>query len=406
MSDHNTSTALARADHNPLASVDVFSDPQAFALAEQAATRLADSRLIPEHFRGKAADCLLAVAMSRQMGLSPLVVMQGIHMVKGKMGWGAPFLIALAKQHGIHIRWRVEPLTPDAIRGIRNLSVTAYSTLPGDTTPVEVNITTAQAVEAGWTGNDQYKHSCELMLKYRSATWLVRQYAPDILFGLHTSDEIKDVESAKRAGHALDEDVTYEEPTPARSTQSAPIQRSAPNARAAPTPHRAPEPNATSDGTLPSYGLHPEDGFTEALVNEYLETLGKPPFTAVPQDKRHAFLQGLAKPASKVRAEYLAWYQASLREMEAAQQAATATPTANPADNDPPTPTPTEEPTLTGDALIEAALEAEEGIPDATKATIANNLGLPVTEYGPNLRDATEDQLRAYLAALRTQVAA
>jgi hypothetical protein len=204
------SNQLQRAPQSTaLATVDVFADVQAFAHAEHVATQLAHSTLIPQHFQKKPADCLLAVAMARSMGMSPLLVMQGMQPIKGKLGWNAAFLIGLAKAQGIHIRWDMKRLDPPAIRNILNLEVTAKATLPHDNEAVSVTITTQQAVDAGWTANEQYKHSCELMLRYRSATWLIRQYAPEILFGIRPTDELADIHATDDA--EVEPGVTYQE---------------------------------------------------------------------------------------------------------------------------------------------------------------------------------------------------
>ena len=54
-----------------------------------------------------------------------------------------------------------------------------------------VSIKMAQA--EGWTRNSKWRNMPEQMLKYRAATFFGRQYIPDLLLGVQTSEEIVDI---------------------------------------------------------------------------------------------------------------------------------------------------------------------------------------------------------------------
>jgi hypothetical protein len=50
------------------------------------------------------------------------------------------------------------------------------------------------ARQEGWTKNPKYSSMPELMLRNRAATFFGRQYIPDLLLGVQTSEEVVDVE--------------------------------------------------------------------------------------------------------------------------------------------------------------------------------------------------------------------
>jgi hypothetical protein len=141
----------------------------------------ADSRLVPDHLRGKRGDCMIALTMAEAMGENPLMVMQNIYIISGKAGWQAQYMIARANQSGVFkggIKWRQEGEGD-------SLKVTAYAVLADDGEEVSFPVSMKMR-------NPKYNTIPELMLRYRSATLLVRLYAPQVMMGMHTVDEIQD----------------------------------------------------------------------------------------------------------------------------------------------------------------------------------------------------------------------
>jgi hypothetical protein len=57
---------------------------------------------------------------------------------------------------------------------------------------VSVNVSMAMAKADGWTKNAKYRSIPEQMLRYRSATWLIRLYCPEVTCGMQSTDELKD----------------------------------------------------------------------------------------------------------------------------------------------------------------------------------------------------------------------
>ncbi len=168
----------------------MLTQPDRFATAQRMAQAFATSELVPETLRGSMPNCLVALMLADEMGESPLMVMQNIFFVGGRAGWMTQYMIARANRSGKFLgplRWRSEGAGDD-------LAVTCFADLADiDGDPrVEITVTMKMAHADGWTRNAKYKSIPEQMLRWRSAAWLIRLYAPDVMFGLPTADELED----------------------------------------------------------------------------------------------------------------------------------------------------------------------------------------------------------------------
>jgi len=174
------------------------SETERFNLMQREAKIFAYSPLIPEHLRkgGEAqaiANCYIALKLAKTMGEDPLVVLQNIHIVSGKAGFSAQYMIARANASGVfkgRIDWRID-------RTAGNLAVTAFATLKDTGQEVSVTCDMAMAKAENWDKNPKYKSMPEVMLRYQSATFLVRFYAPDVMLGYQTAEEVTDVSYAQ-----------------------------------------------------------------------------------------------------------------------------------------------------------------------------------------------------------------
>lgn len=166
---------------------DILFNPDQFAHGQRVARMFCDSQLIPQHLRGKIADVTIALLMAKRLGEDPLVVMQSIYIVSGKAGWSAQYMIARANRSGVfrgRINWRVKGEK-------ENLVVTAFGILADTGEEVSIDVSMAMARAEGWTSNKKYQSMPEVMLRYRSATLLIRMYAPDVMLGYSTVEEIE-----------------------------------------------------------------------------------------------------------------------------------------------------------------------------------------------------------------------
>ena len=81
-----TTTAVAVKDNNSLELTggSIFGDIQSFQNAQRMVKPLAESNLVPDTFKGKIGDCMIALEIAQRIGASPLAVMQNIYIVHGK----------------------------------------------------------------------------------------------------------------------------------------------------------------------------------------------------------------------------------------------------------------------------------------------------------------------------------
>lgn len=179
--------------------VNVFSSIQAFEDAQRMAKVFINSPLVPQQFRGDLGSCLIAFNLANRTGADPLQVMQNIYIVKGKPAFSSSYLIACFNQCGrfsaIHYQFQGE-------RGKDDWGCRAITTELATGEVLEGTLVTIGMAKAeGWYskkdryGNETSKWQTmpELMMRYRSATFLIRTYAPEIALGFYTREEAIDI---------------------------------------------------------------------------------------------------------------------------------------------------------------------------------------------------------------------
>lgn len=164
----------------------------------------ASSQLIPQQYQGKAMDCTIAVDMANRMGVSPMMVMQNLYVVKGKPVWSGQACMSMIRANkefknvrpvytgeretdswGCYIQAQYRD-TGEEIRGTR--------------------VTIGMAKAEGWyskkdrSGNETSKWQTmpEQMLAYRAAAFFARVYIPNSLMGLYVEGEPEDIAPAER----------------------------------------------------------------------------------------------------------------------------------------------------------------------------------------------------------------
>lgn len=145
------------------------------------------SRMVPQHFQGKPEDCMVAVMMARQLGVDPLLALQNVQVINGRPGFSASFAIGLANQRGPF----TGPITWSSKGSGDSLEVTAQASVRATGELVTATCSMAMAKAEGWVKNPKYRSIPEQMLRYRSATWLIRLHCPEVLLGLHTDEEVE-----------------------------------------------------------------------------------------------------------------------------------------------------------------------------------------------------------------------
>jgi len=167
-----------------------------FAHIQRVAKMFAASDLVPDAFKGKPANCTIALEMAHRMGANPMAVMQNLYIVHGRPGWSSQFIIACINQCG-----KFSPLRSKITGEGDNKTCVAWA-IEKDTNerlegpPVSIRM----AKDEGWYGKNgsKWKTMDDLMLRYRAATFFGRMYAPDLLMGMATTEELHDVPPTAR----------------------------------------------------------------------------------------------------------------------------------------------------------------------------------------------------------------
>ena len=198
-----TTTEIAEASPDGLAKKEppfsggpksIWTDPKMFKVADYMSKVLATSDLVPEGtYKGKPANCLIALEMAQRMGLSPLHVMQNLYIVKGKPAWSGQFCIAAANGSGLFSPIEFVQLLNDdgTVRGYYAKATRLSDGKVCEGPPVDWDMVKGE----GWYGKSGSKWQTmpDLMFRYRAAAFFVRTYCPEVLCGLQTYEEVQDV---------------------------------------------------------------------------------------------------------------------------------------------------------------------------------------------------------------------
>lgn len=174
-------------------------DLQSFEDAQRIAGALSQSTLVPKDYQENISNCMIALEMSQRVNANPMAVMQNLYIIHGRPSWSSQFIIAMINGCG-----RFSPMRFEMIGGPQKEDAwgcRAYATdlMEGD--KLEGPWTSIKMAKAeGWyqKNGSKWKTMPDLMLRYRAAAFFGRLYAPDLLMGMSTDDESRDI-SANRA---------------------------------------------------------------------------------------------------------------------------------------------------------------------------------------------------------------
>ena len=171
----------------------IYQSTESFEFAQRQAKSLCESDLVPTGYQGQKglSNCLVALEMSKRMNLSPLTVMQNLNVIHGKPSWSAQFISSQIIGCGRFKNFDYVVTGKDDA-----LAVQCQATRLEDNKLVKgTTVSMKMAQKEGWTKkNPKYQSMPEIMLKARAATFFGRQYIPDLLLGVQTSEEVIDIQ--------------------------------------------------------------------------------------------------------------------------------------------------------------------------------------------------------------------
>ena len=267
-----------------------FGSLQSFELMQRAAKLLSSSTLVPAAYRATIektdrygnvtdvrenpnalANSVVALNMAQRMGADPLMVMQNLYIVEGRPSWSSQWIIAAINGCGrfsplrfeitelgdktvecVTFVWeegpngkrnRVERKVPFKIRDKKCVAWAIEKETGARIDSPAVTI--EMAVKEGWYGKNGSKWQTmdEVMLRYRTASFFGKLYAPELLMGMQSVEEAQDIMT-------LNHDGTVD--VPGKPVVTMPVARAEAPAAAAvqPTAAAAADP-ATGETTPP-----------------------------------------------------------------------------------------------------------------------------------------------------------
>ena len=180
--------------------VTMWNDPKMMNMSFRTARMLSCSALVPDSYRQSPENCLVAIDIANRMGVSPLMVMQNLYVVKGKPSWSGSFCAAAINGCG-----RFSPLEYVFIGEQGKPSWGCYATAVRLSNGVRCQsdvITMDMAQMEGWLNKpgSKWKTMPRQMMMYRAAAFFARAHCSDILLGIPTKEEVQDVSGYEEEG--------------------------------------------------------------------------------------------------------------------------------------------------------------------------------------------------------------
>jgi len=166
-----------------------------FALLQRKGQAIAASDIIPANFQGNLANCLIAMEMAQRLNTGELEIMQNLYVIHGRPSFSASYLIAKVNNSSI-LKGRLKfEMVGEA--GTDDYGCFAYGTdSDTDEKLSGTVITVRMAKNQGWWGKkgSKWPDMTDQMLQYRAASFWSRVYAPDATMGMHTVEEVQEIQ--------------------------------------------------------------------------------------------------------------------------------------------------------------------------------------------------------------------
>jgi DNA-directed RNA polymerase subunit RPC12/RpoP len=159
------------------------------------AKQLAASQFVPDNYKGRPGDCLVAMDLAARLRASPLAVLQNSYSVRGRPGLEAKFVVALLNNSGLF----AGPLEYEIVGDDpydNAFKVRAYAQRK-ETGKIAFGpwITWELVKSEGWYDKpgSKWKTIPDVMFCYRAAAWFANRHCPGVTCGMHTTDELEDM---------------------------------------------------------------------------------------------------------------------------------------------------------------------------------------------------------------------
>ena len=186
-----TALAVKEPTQNPNA-VTMWNDAKLYNQSLSMAQTLSKSEIIPQSYKGKPADCLIAIDIANRLGLSPAIVMQNSQIVRGNFTWKGSACKAMIDGCGRYQKTRYVYVGEEG----KDSYGCYLEAIDNDGEIIKgVPVTIAMAKKEGWYNKDgsKWQTMSDLMLKYRAAAFFMRTECASIAMGFLTKEEVEDI---------------------------------------------------------------------------------------------------------------------------------------------------------------------------------------------------------------------
>lgn len=215
----STQTTGALAPFNGASAGSLLMDPSSMERLERLADIMASGRTtVPQHLRGSKGDCFAICLQSMQWGINPFAAAQKTHLVNGVLGYEAQLVAAVINCSGVvsdrfNFEWfgdwhkivgRFKEVTSRVKKDDNGepkkyivpawdqsdevgLGVRVWATLKGESKPRSLELLMTQARTRNST---LWAEDPKQQLAYLSEKRWARLYAPDVILGVYTADEL------------------------------------------------------------------------------------------------------------------------------------------------------------------------------------------------------------------------
>ncbi len=191
--------------------------PSNFSELAAFANMAAKSRMVPAAMQNKPEDIMLAIQMGSELGLAPMQAIQNVAVINGRPAVWGDALIGLCRASK-ECRDIQETIEGDG----ENMVATCVAVRQG-ASAVTARFSVADAKKAGlWGKQGPWQQYPARMLQLRARGFALRDAFPDVLRGIISAEEARDMptEAAPYAGPTVDgvAEPVEQEPEPPKRT--------------------------------------------------------------------------------------------------------------------------------------------------------------------------------------------
>lgn len=172
---------------------EVQREVMSFERLSEMSTMLSKSTIVPVAYQNRPENCFVALDMASRMNISPMVVMQNLYIIQGKPSWSGQAMASMIRNSpqfsDVELNYVGTPNTDSWGAYVTAIRTSTGKPLTGGT------VTIGTAKKEGWYQKNGSKWPTipELMLAYRAYAWFGRVYAPELMMGLQSREEVEDV---------------------------------------------------------------------------------------------------------------------------------------------------------------------------------------------------------------------